>query len=59
MTELEQYIQSYFGVEDNENLQKIISLFTFTSIKKGTFVLKTGNRCDKLAELCAICANPL
>jgi CRP/FNR family transcriptional regulator, anaerobic regulatory protein len=49
MTELEQYIQSYFGIVEKEDLQKIVSLFTSTPIKKGTFVLKTGKQCDKLS----------
>ncbi|MBY0482797.1 MAG: Crp/Fnr family transcriptional regulator [Chitinophagaceae bacterium] len=49
MTELEQYIKSYFGVVDNDDLQNIVSLFKLTTIKKGDFLLKTGNRCEKLS----------
>jgi len=49
MTELEQYIQSYFGVVDTEDLKTIVSLFTSTTIKKGEYLLKTGKRCDKLS----------
>lgn len=49
MTELEQYIQSYFGVVDAEDLKTIVSLFTSTTIKKGEYLLKTGKRCDKLS----------
>ena len=47
MTELEQYIRSYFGV-GQENLQLIVSLFSEHKIKKGEFLLKSGKQCDKL-----------
>lgn len=49
MTELEQYIKSYFGVVDADALKTIVSLFEMTTIKKGDFLLKSGKRCDKLS----------
>ncbi len=48
MTELEQYIQSYFGIR-KDDIEQIVSLFKQTEIKKGDFFLKTGTRCDKLS----------
>ncbi len=47
MTELEKYIQSYFGVTDEE-LEKIISFFQPVTLHKGDYFLKTGRNCDKL-----------
>jgi CRP/FNR family transcriptional regulator, anaerobic regulatory protein len=49
MTELEQYIKSYFGVLATGDIKKIVSLFKLTTIKKGEYLLKTGKRCDKLS----------
>ena len=49
MTELEQYITSYFGVDNNEDLKTIVSLFKLTNIKKNDFLLQTGKRCEKLS----------
>jgi CRP/FNR family transcriptional regulator, anaerobic regulatory protein len=49
MTELEQYIKSYFGVVDADELKTIVELFTLTTIKKGDFLLKAGKRCDNLS----------
>ncbi|MDD4992805.1 MAG: Crp/Fnr family transcriptional regulator [Paludibacter sp.] len=49
MTELEQYIQSYFGVVLPDELQTISSLFKLTTIKKGEYFLKASRRCDKLS----------
>jgi len=49
MTELEQYIKSYFGVVTTDDLKTIVSLFKLTTIKKGDFLLKPGKRCDKLS----------
>ena len=48
MTELEEYIKSYFAVVNQNDLKTIVSLFKFSTIKKGDFLLKTGKRCDKL-----------
>ena len=49
MTELEQYIKSYFGVIQTNELNSISSLFHLTSLKKGDYLLKAGKRCDKLS----------
>lgn len=49
MTELEQYIKSYFGVVDAEDMQKIGAFFKLKTIKKGDFLLKAGKRCDSLS----------
>ncbi len=48
MTELEQYIQSFFGVERSD-LQVIASMFKPEKLNKGDFYLKTGRQCDKLS----------
>ena len=48
MTELEQYIKSFFGVVASGDLNTIVFLFKLTTIKKGEFLLKSGRRCDKL-----------
>ncbi len=48
MTELEQYIHSYFGVP-KEELDKIVSCFHTHTLKKGNYFLKTGRVCDKLS----------
>ena len=48
MTELEQYIKSYFGVKQNE-LEHIVSLFKKTTLRKDEYFLKTGKSCDKLS----------
>jgi CRP/FNR family transcriptional regulator, anaerobic regulatory protein len=49
MTELEQYIKSYFGAVDADDLKTIVSLFTMTTIKKGDFLLKSGKPCSELS----------
>lgn len=48
MSELEQYIKSYFGVKQND-LEQIMSLFKQTTLKKADYFLKTGSSCDKLS----------
>lgn len=48
MTELEQYINSYFGVQQKD-LQTISILFKEELLKKGDYFLKTGKSCDKLS----------
>ena len=48
MTEIEQYIASYFGVVDNNDLKTIISYFTLKVVKKGEFILKSSQQCDEL-----------
>jgi CRP/FNR family transcriptional regulator, anaerobic regulatory protein len=49
MTQLEQYIKSYFGIVDEKSLQTIASLFNIITFKKGDFFLKTGKHCNRLA----------
>ena len=48
MTELERYINSYFGIPQ-EDLLKIVSYFHLSPLKKGEFFLKAGRICDKLS----------
>lgn len=48
MTELEQYIQSYFGVDQND-LGTIGSLFKKTTLARGNFFTETGKPCEKLS----------
>ncbi len=47
MTELEKYIQTYFGV-NQEDLVKISSFFKPVTLKKGDYFLKTGRSSDRL-----------
>lgn len=47
MTELEKYIQTYFGVH-SEYLPAIQSLFKPTTLKKGEYFLRSGRHCDRL-----------
>lgn len=47
--ELEQYIESYFGVVKSDELKQISSLFKMTTVKKGDYFLKTGNRSRNLS----------
>lgn len=49
MTELEQYIKSYFGVMNNDDLKTIVSFFKSTCIKKGDYLLKSGKNCTNLS----------
>lgn len=48
MTELEQYIKSYFGVSQND-LEHIAALFKPTTLKKDDYFLKTGKSCNQLS----------
>lgn len=48
MSELEQYIQSYFGIAAQEELADMVALFQPGEMKKGEFFLKAGRTCDKL-----------
>lgn len=50
MTELEKYIQTYFGVS-NDDLTKISSFFKPVALKKGDYFLKTGRYCNQLGFL--------
>lgn len=47
MTELEKYIQTYFGVNQND-LSTISAYFKPLTLKKGDFFLKTGRYSDRL-----------
>lgn len=47
MTELEQYIKSYFGVAP-ENISRISSFFYLKTLKKGDYFLKAGRVCENL-----------
>ena len=47
MTELEKYIQTYFGV-NKDDLTKISSFFKPVTMKKGNHFLKTGRQSDRL-----------
>lgn len=47
MTELEKYIQTYFGVT-NDDLTKISAFFKSVTFKKGDYFLKTGNQSNRL-----------
>ena len=49
MTELEQYISTYFGVVDSSELEQISSLFTPAILHKGEYFLKSGKSCNKLS----------
>lgn len=48
MNELEQYIESYFGIVSRPELEQIVSLFKKQSIKKGAFLLKENQACNHL-----------
>ncbi|MCC6371940.1 MAG: Crp/Fnr family transcriptional regulator [Bacteroidia bacterium] len=48
MSELETYIQSYFGIEQKE-MATIAALFKPEDLKKGDYYLKTGKLCNKLS----------
>lgn len=48
MNELENYIQSYFGIE-HADLQKLVSLFKLEKLQKGDFFIESGKPCDKLS----------
>lgn len=48
MTELQQYIKSYFGIT-KQDMGKITSLFKETELKKGDYFTKTGQYCQKMS----------
>ena len=50
MTEIEQYIESYFGIRKN-NLSVIANLFEARSLEKGDFLLKAGQYSRNLSFL--------
>lgn len=49
MNELEQYLQTYFGVENEEERNRVQELFRSVSLKKGDFLAQTGKTCSELA----------
>lgn len=49
MTELENYISSYFGLVQPSELKAIAALFRPEVLKKGDYFLKSGKNCDKLS----------
>jgi len=48
MTELQQYISTYFGIT-KEDMDKVTSLFVESELQKGDYFIKTGHYCDKLS----------
>ena len=48
MSELGTYIQSYFGIRQ-EDLAQIAALFQSSALKKDDFFLRSGRNCDKLS----------
>lgn len=48
MTELQEYITSYFGIT-NQNMDEITSLFKASELKKGDYFIKAGQYCEKLS----------
>lgn len=48
MNELEQYINSYFGIS-KEDMEKIFDMFELEDIKKGEYFAKTDSYCNKLS----------
>jgi CRP-like cAMP-binding protein len=48
MTDLDKYIHTYFGINQND-LTKVSSFFKPVSIKKGDYFLKKGRQSDQLA----------
>lgn len=49
MTELEQYINSYFGIVRPDELLTISSLFKPSEMNKGDYFLQSGQYCDQLS----------
>ena len=48
MTELQNYIASYFGI-NNKDMDKITLLFKESKLKKGEYFTKSGKYCEKLS----------
>ncbi len=48
MTELQQYISTYFGIT-KDDMDKVASLFVESELKKGEYFTKVGRYCDKLS----------
>jgi CRP-like cAMP-binding protein len=49
MTELEECINSHFGVVSSDDMETIVSMFELTVLKKGEYLLKSGKCCDQLS----------
>ena len=49
MTELEQYIKSYFGIVTADDLAEIVSLFKLQRLQKGKYLLKSNSPCKSLS----------
>lgn len=49
MLEIEQYIQSYFGVRSGNDLKVILSFFKPVKLKKGEYLLREGKLCNSLS----------
>ncbi|MFZ9846790.1 MAG: Crp/Fnr family transcriptional regulator [Flavobacteriales bacterium] len=49
MSELAQYIKSYFGVVQEKELETIVALFKKTTLQKGDYFLKTGKPSNHLS----------
>lgn len=49
MNELENYLHTYFGLENKEESDQIQSLFRPLSLAKGDFLAQTGKICTELA----------
>jgi CRP/FNR family transcriptional regulator, anaerobic regulatory protein len=48
MTELEQYIQSYFGIVSPDDIGSIVSLFEAEKLKRNDIILQAGRSSNKL-----------
>lgn len=48
MTELEQYIKSFFGITELDKLNKISALFKPAKFNRGDYLYESGQRCSKL-----------
>lgn len=49
MPDLQQHIQSYFDVADQQALNTISSRFTFNRVNKADYLLKKGRYCNQLS----------
>jgi CRP-like cAMP-binding protein len=49
MTDLQLYIQSYFNIVEDSELQKVVALFKEKEVKRGEFILESGNACNHLS----------
>ncbi len=47
-TSIQQYIQTYFGIT-NDDVEKVVALFEETTLNKGEYFVKAGHYCDKLS----------